>query len=731
MSIDTSLSFRSKVSRHIFVLFIVTAMVPIAALAILSFTQVVKQLNDQGQRRLHQASKALGMALVERLSFLDAELDLIVSGDRARAGVSTIWKIDRRSDRLAKRFKVIALVKAGAAEVIFGDTLCPFELNQTEMEHLRTGKAAILERNAQRPRPRIYMIKAVDPDDLKKGVLWAEINIPYLWGVAEGDRLPNMVEISVLDSLNNVIYTSVPLSSLFFDNLGAELMHSSVGRLEWGNDQEEYLASYWSTFLKYAYLSPKWTVVLSISKSDVLLPVTNFRKTFVLVLVIAVLTVLLLSSIQIRRSLVPLEKLREGTKQIARRDFEKKVVLKTGDEFEELAESFNDMGTTLNAQFNAMKTMAEINRAILSSMDAERIVDALLKQVGDFFSYGFCAITLVDAGGEKTARTYVRGQIPDAVELTESDRFTTRDLKLLRENPEWFVIDSANGHPDYLAKLAIEGVKSFLILPIFLKEALAGIITFGTQTDLCFIQEDIVRARQIANQVAVALTSAQLVKELEQLNLGTLTALARAVDAKSPWTAGHSERVTAIALKIGNRLGLSEQGLERLHRGGLLHDIGKIGVPASILDKPGKLSDEEYRVIREHTTIGARILEPIKVYADIVALVRQHHERLDGKGYPDGLSGEEISLEARILAVADVYDALISDRPYRHGMERADAIQLIKQETGRHFDPNVVDAFLMVVDIDEGDARPSDSPTDFADMDMWEIIGHGSSRIGP
>ncbi len=731
MLINTSLSFRSKVSRRIFVLFIVTAMVPIAALAILSFTHVVKQLNQQSQRRLHQASKALGMGLVERLSFLEAELDLIVSGERVSPGGSDSGELNGRGDRLAKRFRALALVKGKVAEVVFGDTLRPFELTQRELEHLRTGRAAILEKTGQRSRPRIYMVKAVDPDDLKRGVLWAEINTPYLWGIAESDTLPNMTELSVLNSSNNVIYTSIPVSPSFVEKLDAELNHSSVGSLEWRSAQKEYFASYWSTFLRYAYCSPKWTVVLSISKSDVFLPVTDFKKTFLLVLVMAILTVLLLSSIQIRRSLVPLEKLTEGTRSIAKRDFDQKVVLNTGDEFEELAKSFNAMGTTLKAQFNALKTMAEIDRAILSSLDTERIVDELLKQVGDFFSYGFCAVTLVDARGQGDARTYVQGQTPDAVELTQVHRLTERDLKLLRQNPEWFMVDVAHGHPDYLARQMVGGIESFLILPIFLKEVLAGIITFGTQADSHFVQDDISRARQIANQVAVALTNAQLLEELEEFNLGTLTALARAVDAKSPWTAGHSERVTEIALKIGNSLGLPEQGLERLHRGGLLHDIGKIGVPASILDKPGKLTDEEFDVIREHTTIGARILEPIRVYADIVAIVRQHHERLDGDGYPDGLSGEEISLGARILAVADVYDALISDRPYRPGMRRGDAIQLIKQETGPHFDRNVVDAFLTVLEIDEDEAKQADSQTNFADIDMLEFVGHGSRRIMP
>jgi len=202
----------------------------------------------------------------------------------------------------------------------------------------------------------------------------------------------------------------------------------------------------------------------------------------------------------------------------------------------------------------------------------------------------------------------------------------------------------------------------------------------------------------LASQVAVALSNAHLIEELDKLNWGTLTALARAVDAKSPWTAGHSERVTDLALKIGQTMGLSQEELQFVHRAGLLHDIGKIGIEASILDKPGKLTDEEYQVIKEHPGIGARILEPIGAYARVTPMVLQHHEWFNGKGYPGGLAGETICLGARILAVADVFDSLISDRPYRAGWERERAASFIKDGAGRQFDPNVVHAFseLMV-----------------------------------
>ncbi len=214
--------------------------------------------------------------------------------------------------------------------------------------------------------------------------------------------------------------------------------------------------------------------------------------------------------------------------------------------------------------------------------------------------------------------------------------------------------------------------------------------------------ENLLQIRQVVDQVGVALANARLIEQLDELNWGTITALARAVDAKSSWTAGHTERVTALAVELGRRLGLQGDRLENLRRGALLHDIGKIGVPVSILDKPCALTNEEYHVVKTHSAIGARILEPISAYSIITPIVLQHHERYDGKGYPGGLQGEDITLEARILAVADVFDAIISDRPYRPGMEWKKGVDIIRQESGRQFDPRVVEIFLEMIESESG-----------------------------
>jgi putative nucleotidyltransferase with HDIG domain len=182
-------------------------------------------------------------------------------------------------------------------------------------------------------------------------------------------------------------------------------------------------------------------------------------------------------------------------------------------------------------------------------------------------------------------------------------------------------------------------------------------------------------------------------EQLHALSVGTLEALARTIDAKSPWTAGHSTRVAEVALAVGRAMHFDTPALERIRRGALLHDIGKIGISADILDSSAPLTDEEKAIVQEHPALGARILEPLPHCADILPMVLQHHERFDGGGYPAGLAGTEIALDARVLAVADVYDAITSDRPYRRGLPARDAAVCISEAAGTQFDPDVVAAF--------------------------------------
>lgn len=186
-------------------------------------------------------------------------------------------------------------------------------------------------------------------------------------------------------------------------------------------------------------------------------------------------------------------------------------------------------------------------------------------------------------------------------------------------------------------------------------------------------------------------------EQLKDAYYGTIESLRLAVDAKDSYTKNHSDRVSYYSVMIGKQLGLKEEELEILKQGALFHDIGKIGIPDSILQKPGKLTDEEYDDIKNHPSIGAKILAPAKIFNDLVPMVLHHHERYDGRGYPVGLSGEDIPLMARIVCVADSFDAMTSDRSYRPRFTTITAIEELENCKGVQFDPVVVDAFLLAL----------------------------------
>lgn len=183
-------------------------------------------------------------------------------------------------------------------------------------------------------------------------------------------------------------------------------------------------------------------------------------------------------------------------------------------------------------------------------------------------------------------------------------------------------------------------------------------------------------------------------ERLSELYLSTVHSLVAAIDAKDRYTRHHSSRVQQYAIIIGEQMGLSQDLMEALRTGGLLHDVGKLGVPDFILSKPGSLTPEELRRVQEHPVLGYDILKPLPFPWDVLPVVRSHHERYDGKGYPDGLAGEEIPLVARVLAVADVYDAVTSERPYRKAWSHEKAVAYIRDAAGTQFDPQVVEAFL-------------------------------------
>lgn len=206
-------------------------------------------------------------------------------------------------------------------------------------------------------------------------------------------------------------------------------------------------------------------------------------------------------------------------------------------------------------------------------------------------------------------------------------------------------------------------------------------------------------AAGIADATASVILRAELFAQVEDFSLQTVTALANAVEARDSYTEDHAERLAALALNIGQNLGMSIQDVNDLHYGAILHDVGKIGVPDQILNKPGKLDEAEWKIMKQHPVIGEGILSPLPQMANISKLVRHHHERYDGNGYPDGLKGDEIPFGARIIAVVDSFSAMCDRRVYKEAMSTSDAVEELKCCSGTQFDPRIVETFVKYVDL--------------------------------
>jgi diguanylate cyclase (GGDEF)-like protein len=206
----------------------------------------------------------------------------------------------------------------------------------------------------------------------------------------------------------------------------------------------------------------------------------------------------------------------------------------------------------------------------------------------------------------------------------------------------------------------------------------------------------------LAQQARLAIANASNYEGLERSFVSTVEALANALEAKDEYTSTHTRWITDLALRVGRRLELDEYSLKRLELGALLHDIGKIGIPSVILSKPGRLTAEERALIETHPALGERIIGPIDRLLEVRAIVRHCHERWDGRGYPDGISGEDIALEARIVFVCDAYHAMTTDRPYRKRLSHPEAVRRLRDASGTQFDPRVVHAAIAVLDEERG-----------------------------
>ena len=243
-----------------------------------------------------------------------------------------------------------------------------------------------------------------------------------------------------------------------------------------------------------------------------------------------------------------------------------------------------------------------------------------------------------------------------------------------------------------------------LFVPLVAGQDLVGFFALGRKlSDQPYSQEDIRILITAANQTAIAVKNAQLFNQLQETFVETVVTLANAIDVRDTYTSDHSQRIAGLAIETAKAMELYNGDVQDIYWGGLLHDIGKIGIPDSILMKPGPLDDEEWAVIHTHPDIGADLIMSIKQLSQVAPIIRYSHERYDGNGYPKGLKGEEIPLGARIVAVVDAFSAMMDKRVYKDANTLRETVEELEQNAGTQFDPKVVEIFLQVIEsYDEG-----------------------------
>ncbi len=355
--------------------------------------------------------------------------------------------------------------------------------------------------------------------------------------------------------------------------------------------------------------------------------------------------------------------------------------------------------------------LLEITRAINSTLDLREILAKVVQMTVDLCGVVMCVFYLreethgrfIPAASYGFMQDDLRGDVRNADFLSES--MDGSGLAMLKKGEPLALKPSQVECllPAYV--MQEHGVDLVFIYPLTSKEKLSGIFAlfYPCRESVYLDRDEIEVVRAIAAQASMAIENAALYEDIERSYFSTVLALAKAIEVKDPYTHGHSERVTEYALMIADAMRLEERERQKLKYAATLHDIGKIGIAGRVLNKPGSLTDEEYSHVKTHPALGDSIIEPVEFLQGPRPIILHHHEHYNGKGYPMGLKGKDIPLCARILSVADAFEAMRSDRPYRRALPLEKAREELLRNAGTQFDPDVVKIFLNILDMCGGD----------------------------
>ncbi|HSK86923.1 MAG TPA: PAS domain S-box protein, partial [Anaerolineales bacterium] len=360
----------------------------------------------------------------------------------------------------------------------------------------------------------------------------------------------------------------------------------------------------------------------------------------------------------------------------------------------------------ISQQLKRLTALSEIDRAIISSFDQGYTLSMILSHMISQLQVDAVDILLLDA--ERNVLTYTAGQgfrtkMMESIHVRVGESHSGRAAKERRmiRIPD---LSETTNLEEFNTFMMAEGFVSYIAVPLIVKGTVKGVLEVYQRSMLQPYQDWLDFFNTLAGQTAIAIENTSLFENLRATNQelvqaydATIEGWSRAMDLRDRETEGHTQRVTKLTLELARAMGIEEARLLHIRRGALLHDIGKLGVPDQVLFKPGELTVEEREMIEKHVDFAYEMLAPIPYLKAALNIPYFHHEKWDGTGYPLGLRGEQIPLEARIFALVDVWDALLSDRPYRKAWTRQETIEYIRAYTGTHFDPRVVDHFLAMI----------------------------------
>ncbi len=393
----------------------------------------------------------------------------------------------------------------------------------------------------------------------------------------------------------------------------------------------------------------------------------------------------------------PFNEMTESLKKITSGDMSERVEADGVTELNKLANSINVMTESMDHKFSQLSSLIDISKDSISNLSFQDVLNHILESA-------------IDSQGAKSGSIMLLNKRTSELEIAASVNMDEEIVKSTR-------VKIGEGISGRVAKdgeplLLIDGVtmcgqrdlKDAVSIPIQSKDELIGVLNLNSKgprsadESSIFDVKDLDFLSTLANHAAVVINNSQLYERLQKNYINIIQTLTAAIDAKDPSTRGHSARVAEYAVAIAKELNMPMESLKTIQSASYLHDVGKIGIPEHILAKPSGLTDEEFEIIKTHPAISAKILAPVHFEEPIVPIVRHHHERFAGGGYPDNIKGDLIPLEARILTLADSFDAMISSRPYRSAHTVDWAMDEIRNCSGKQFDPEIAEVFLQVID---------------------------------